>query len=225
MKLIALFLLLLVFLVATLSQSQQAEALLIPERCSVPVPLNCKGYTAANESIKLVLLNGASRGMNIKNITAESEAFNPVNGADSNHNCSLAFSERDKPLGPHEERTYTLNVSTEQGSKCSYHDTGRSRNRYELEIEYFWTDYPNRIHTSGAELMTSVPEDVRLETRGLTESDYVLFLSPALGVILLIAAVVCFLKKKAGLAQVLMLLFAITLILAALGYVGILDVY
>ena len=66
MKLIALFLLLLVFLVATLSQSQQAEALLIPERCSVPVPLNCKGYTAANESIKLVLLNGASRGMVIK---------------------------------------------------------------------------------------------------------------------------------------------------------------
>ena len=226
MKPVALFLLLSVFSAAVIIQSQTVEALTIPERCTIPVPLHCKDYAAINESIKLSLVNAAYKGLIIKNITAKSEAFNPVNGTDSNHNCSLAVSERDKLLESDEGRVYTLDVSTEPGSKCSYYDTGKNKNRYFLEINYVWADSPVIEHEITGELFISYPEELSPSPHPLFAAWNVIYyhgLFLALPLILLIAAVVCFLKKKTGLAQILLLIFGIiSLFVAALLYLGVL---
>ena len=225
MKLVALLCLLLIFSGTIITQSQPAEATSCSpaERCTVGLPLNCKNYATTNESIKLLLVNGAGRNMTIRNITAQSKAFSPVNGTDSNHNCSLTVSERDKLLEPDEGRAYTLDVSTKPESKCSYHNTGKNKNRYSLAIYYFWAGSPSITHRVDGELFTSNPKDFNPDPLFPAFSDYALSLFLWLSLILLVAAVVCFVKKKTVLALVLMLFFAITLILAALTYLGIFD--
>ena len=228
MKLVALFLLLLVFSGVIVIQSQPAEAIScsLKDRCTVEFPLNCKNYATTNESIKLVLLNGVGRGMIIKNITAQSVVFNPIVSGDTNHNCLLAISERDKLLEPDEERIYTLDVSTEHGSKCSYYDVGRSKNRYDIKIKYTWKGSPSITHITGGELYTSNPKDFSPDSPDPlfpAFSDYARSLFLGLSLILLVTAVVCFVKKKTVLALVLMALFAISLFLAALAYLGMFD--
>ena len=128
----------------------------LPERCTFPVPVNCAGYAVTENSIQLMLINGAGRGIYVENITARSEAFRPVNGSDSNHNCSLAFSERNQVLRNGEEKLYTLNVSTEPGSKCSYYDVGRSKNRYSIEMYYSFEDAGDITHIIRGELFASL---------------------------------------------------------------------
>ena len=60
---------------------------ILPERCTFPVPLNCQDHVVNENSLQLVLLNGAGRGMNIRSIMAESEAFNQDGTGDDNYKC------------------------------------------------------------------------------------------------------------------------------------------
>ena len=222
MKWVALLCLLLIFSGIMITQSQPAEATSCsPESCTVDFPLNCKNYATTNESIKLLLVNRIDRNVTIRNITAQSKAFSPVNGTDSNHNCSLAFAERDKLLEPDEGRVYTLDVSTEPGSKCSYYDI-RYKNIYNLEI-YYGAGSPRITHRTVGWFVTSNPKDFSPDPLFPAFSDYAPPLFLGLSLILLVAAVVCFVKKKTVLALVLMALFAISLFLAALAYLGMFD--
>ena len=172
MKGVALLCLLLIFSGIIIAQSQPAEATScsLAERCTVWIPLNCKNYATTNESIKLLLVNGAGRNMTIRNITAQSKAFSPVNGTDSNHNCSLTVSERDKLLEPDEGRAYTLDVSTEPESKCSYQDTGRNKNRYSLAIYYFWAGSPSITHRIEGDLYKEKKQPKRFQFRPVISS-------------------------------------------------------
>ena len=131
---------------------------ILPEICTLPFPLNCQDYSINNDNIQLVFINGGGKGMYIKNITAESEAFKPRDAGDGNHNCALTVAERDKQLRNGERRTYTLDVSTENGSKCTYYDTGRTANSYEIKIFYDWADNRNITHTVDGELFAKAPE-------------------------------------------------------------------
>ena len=158
MKSVVLFLLLSVFSAAVIIQSQTVEALTIPERCTIPVPLHCKDYATINESIKIVLYNDGTKGMTIKNINVQSEAFLPLNRGDSNHNCSLSFQERNQLLKNGTQKVFTLNVSTESGKKCSYYHNGRSRNKYNITVTHTWTDTPNLTRTIKGQLYLSPPE-------------------------------------------------------------------
>ena len=114
-------------------------------------------HVVAEDNIQLVLLNGAGWGMYIKNITAESEAFKPVDAGNGNHNCSLAVSERDQLLENGAQKTYTLDVSTENGSKCTYNDIGTPKNRYEIEVFYAWAHNRSVEHKVG-EMFSARPE-------------------------------------------------------------------
>ena len=60
---------------------------ILPERCTFPVPLNCQDHVIQNEALQLVLLNGAGRGMNVRSIVAESEAFDADGAGDDNYKC------------------------------------------------------------------------------------------------------------------------------------------
>ena len=60
---------------------------ILPERCTFPVPLNCQDHVVNEANLQLVLLNGAGRGMNIRSIIAESEAFNQDGTGDDNYKC------------------------------------------------------------------------------------------------------------------------------------------
>ena len=130
---------------------------LLPERCTFPVPINCQDYIINEDSVQLVFLNGGGRGMHIRDITAESQAFKPLDTGYGNHKCSLSVSERDQLLRNGEAKTYTLDVSTENGSKCVYHGTNMSKNRYEIEFFYAWEDSPVEHKVSG-EIFAARPE-------------------------------------------------------------------
>ena len=138
----------------------------VPERCTFPVPLNCQDYAVNEDNIQIVLLNGAGRGIYVENITAESKAFRPVNGSDSNHNCSLAFSESNQVLRNGGRKLYTLNVSTEPGSKCSYYDIGRSKNRYSIEMYYSFEDARNVTREIDGEILSSLSSDPVQDSAG-----------------------------------------------------------
>ena len=60
---------------------------ILPERCTFPVPLNCQDHVVNSETVQLVLLNGAGRGMNVRSIIAESEAFPAETSGDENYKC------------------------------------------------------------------------------------------------------------------------------------------
>ena len=140
-----------------------------PERCTFPVRVNCVDHAVTENGIQLMFLNGAGRGIYVENITARSEAFRPVNGSDSNHNCSLAFSESNQVLRNGEEKLYTLNVSTEPGSKCSYYDTGRNKDRYyrySIEMYYSFEDSRGITHKIDGELFASWSSDPVQDSAG-----------------------------------------------------------
>ena len=60
---------------------------ILPERCTFPVPLNCQDHVVNNNNVQLVMLNGAGRGMNVRSIIAESEAFGADGTGDDNYKC------------------------------------------------------------------------------------------------------------------------------------------
>ena len=138
----------------------------LPERCTLHVPVNCVDYVVTENGIQLMVLNGGGRGIYVENITARSEAFRPVNGSDSNHNCSLAFSESNQVLRNGGRKLYTLNVSTEPGSKCSYYDTGRSKNRYSIEMSYSFEDSRNVTREINGEIFASLSSDPAQDSAG-----------------------------------------------------------
>ena len=198
----------------------------MPERCTFPVPLNCQDYVVLNDAVKIVLLNDGGRSIIIKDITATSEAFRPIDNGNLNHNCSLVVSERDKLLKNGEEKMYTLNVSTETGKKCLYHDVGKSKNRYFIEVESSYENDTRNFAIKG-ELFSASPEGFssrpanKTNYRGnLIFSDYGPFLFLALTLILFVATSVCYVKKKRGLTLVLMALFVMVLFVAALWWLG-----
>ena len=99
---------------------------ILPERCTFPVPLNCQDHVINNDNIKLVLLNGAGRGMDIRSIIAESEAFAAEGAADANYKCAWTpvSSGEAAHLGSHllrngQSKTFTLRWSIPQDTKFS----------------------------------------------------------------------------------------------------------
>ena len=130
-----------------------------PDRCAFPFPVNCLDFAVTENSIQLMLLNLAGRDIYVEALTARSEAFRPVNGRDSNHRCFLAFSESNQVLRSAEEKLYTLNVSTEPGSKCSYYDTGRSKNVYFIDMRYSFEDSRDLTHISDGWLFSGLSSD------------------------------------------------------------------
>ena len=92
--------------------------ILLPERCTFPVPLNCEDHVVNDNNIQVVLLNGAGRGMAIRSIVAESEAFDADGTGDDNYKCIWTPKETageidadgDQLLRNGQSETFTLNI-------------------------------------------------------------------------------------------------------------------
>ena len=101
---------------------------ILPERCTFPVPLNCQDHVINSQSLQLVLLNGAGRGMDIKSIFAESEAFAEEGTTDDNYKCAWTpvSSGGANHLTKHllkngQSQTFTLRWSVPQDTTFSLH--------------------------------------------------------------------------------------------------------
>ena len=92
--------------------------ILLPERCTFPVPLNCEDHVVNEDNIQVVLLNGAGRGINVRSIIAESEAFDADGSGDNNYRCiwtpktgsTVASPGTFQLLKNGDSETFTLNI-------------------------------------------------------------------------------------------------------------------
>ena len=101
---------------------------ILPERCTFPVPLNCQDHVVNDDDLQLVLLNGAGRGVDVKSIFAESEAFAEEGTTDDNYKCvwTPVSSGGANHLTKHllkngQSQTFTLRWSVPQDTKFSLH--------------------------------------------------------------------------------------------------------
>jgi len=112
---------------------------LLPEKCTLPIGFNCKDFRVNSSSIKVDIENGAGRGVRIFVINFTSDALGATEGP-----CYFTGSQ-DIANGAHNEFT----AST---GNCTYSDTGRAKNRYNVEIIYRWLD-SSYNHTMNGELL------------------------------------------------------------------------
>ena len=149
-------LLLLVFSVGMLTESQPANAYL-PERCHFPVPINCNDHVVTDEAdhsdgvskvpgIMLVLQNGGPKGIRIKSISARPEPSGLSGKANGKYNCSWVkpgSNDRGFLLKRGEEAKFSLTNSSEQekekGCPYIYYDS-ENTDWYSLELRYSWAD-------------------------------------------------------------------------------------
>ena len=62
--------------------------ILLPERCTFAVPLNCDDQVVEGDKLQMVLLNGGGEGIRVRSIIAESEAFKTESsGSADNFKC------------------------------------------------------------------------------------------------------------------------------------------
>ena len=62
--------------------------ILLPERCTFAVPLNCDDQVVEGDKLQIVLLNGGGEGIRVRSIIAESEAFKTESsGSANNYKC------------------------------------------------------------------------------------------------------------------------------------------
>ena len=106
---------------------------ILPERCTFPVPLNCQDHVINYENLQLVLLNGAGRGVDVKSIMAESEAFAEEGTTDDNYKCvwTPVSSGEANHLAKHllrngQSETFTLRWSIPQDTKFSLYSVNNN---------------------------------------------------------------------------------------------------
>ncbi|MBI4116093.1 MAG: hypothetical protein HY447_05950 [Candidatus Omnitrophica bacterium] len=125
-----------------------SPATLLPEKCTFPVSVSCTDHSVSPTGITLVMQNGAGRDMIIRHVNASSDAIA------SGDLCSyaapgLGFTLRNGASG-------TFNLPTTAG-QCDFFDTGRDKNRYNINFSYSWLDSIAITHTLPGELLGRKP--------------------------------------------------------------------
>ncbi len=151
---------------------------LLPEKCTFPVSLSCTDHSivgGGSPYIALALQNGAGRDMTIRGIATTSEALG-VGGmcctAKTVAGVACAIAVTDTCLsvaaigtsgcvGGSQFRngeTKTMTMGTPQAAGgCTYTDTGRDKNRYNITVYYSWADSATILHTLPGELLGRRP--------------------------------------------------------------------
>ena len=134
---------------------------LLPEKCTFPVSLTCTDHKVAQTSITLILLNGAGRDMTVNRIAASSQALGTSN---LGYGCQTGWLGRDVAnpaiqLRNGQTATFTLSTADNAGppTSCTYSDTGRDKNRYNISVFYNWSDSPTIQHVLTGELLGRKP--------------------------------------------------------------------
>ncbi|MBI2575400.1 hypothetical protein HYV82_05955 [Candidatus Woesearchaeota archaeon] len=124
---------------------------LLPEKCTLPILLNCKDHkvtdTSVTDTIMLSILNGAGRDMRIYGINLTSDAISSTGGICSTGTISVDLANGDTAA-------FTADKdSPPTAAKCVLADTGRSKNRYKIQVTYSWLDSTSTTHTLDGELL------------------------------------------------------------------------
>ena len=137
---------------------------LLPEKCTFPVSLSCTDHTVGQAQITLIMLNGAGRDMVVKSISASSQALGTGAGI-GNLGCACNTTAA-QTLRNGQTATFVLSANsfgniaacnTAPGTACTYADTGRDKNRYNITVYYSWTDSQAVTHTLAGELLGRKP--------------------------------------------------------------------
>ena len=138
---------------------------LLPEKCTFPVSLTCTDHQVSSGTITLILLNGAGRDMNIPQAAASSEALGlgslgcacrttPNSGAVTLRNGQTATITLNSPEVP---PIAACASAAPPVTPCSFRNTGRDKNRYNITLWYNWSDSPTVQHTLTGELLGRKP--------------------------------------------------------------------
>ncbi len=130
---------------------------ILPEKCTFPVSISCSDFQVGSNSITLNLLNGAGRDMNVARIGASSEAL----GAGL-LTCGCGTPAVGYPVQFRNGLTQQFIINTPgplpcPATYCTFRDTGRDKNRYNISVEYSWTDSPLINHGLTGELLARKP--------------------------------------------------------------------
>jgi len=129
-----------------------SPATLLPEKCTFPVSVSCVDFKVEAAQVTLVLLNGAGRDMEVEDIHASADALGTGTGGEA---CSL------DPASPvvlrnGQRGTFDLANPVQDGA-CTFTDTGRDKNRYNITVRYHWLDSPTIAHSLHGELLAKSP--------------------------------------------------------------------
>ncbi len=125
---------------------------LLPEKCTFPVQVGCKDYQVkgpiSGATITMALQNGAGRDMVVYKVNASSDAVS-ANG------CATAKGTR-VTVRNGDSYSFTINKDDIGTGSCVLVDTGRSKNRYKMQILYSWVDSQNINHSIDGELLAKI---------------------------------------------------------------------
>ncbi|MBI2133714.1 hypothetical protein HYU11_03465 [Candidatus Woesearchaeota archaeon] len=136
---------------------------LLPEKCTFPLQLSCKDFSAADtvagpDSVTLSLVNGAGRSMIIRDMNVTSSEAIAVAGG--------CFSTAATQTGPVTSLTVAngdtvnivLNSQRPAGAtqNCAFANTGRPKDKFNFKVIYSWQDSPSINHELNGELLAKV---------------------------------------------------------------------
>ncbi len=126
---------------------------LLPEKCTFPVSVSCTDHQVLGDRITFILQNGAGRDMLITRVSAASEALGT-----GNLGCACGTGAITNTFRNGGSATFILLTpdslgSCAGGTWCTFRDTGRDKNRYNVTINYNWLDSPTITHQITGELL------------------------------------------------------------------------
>ncbi len=133
---------------------------LLPEKCTFPVSLTCSDFSVTGTQIQLILLNGAGRDMAVTKISASSDALGGTSPINLGCGCGTAAGTTTIRNGA--SATFTLATPDVVGvvcpagaglNYCTFKETGRDKNRYNVTLTYNWVDSATITHQMSGELL------------------------------------------------------------------------
>ncbi|MBI2575401.1 hypothetical protein HYV82_05960 [Candidatus Woesearchaeota archaeon] len=121
---------------------------LLPEKCTLPILLNCKDHkvtdTSGTDTIMLSILNGAGRDMKIYRVNFTSDSIAPASFGNCDNTTAVTLKNGD---------SVSITAYKSGPDSCNLANTGRSKNRYKIQVTYSWLDSTSTTHTLDGELL------------------------------------------------------------------------
>ncbi len=134
----------------------------LPEKCTFPISTSCVDHQVGGESITLMLLNGAGSDMVVSGLSASSTALGT-----GSLGCSCNTPAAGYPMDFMRSMTqqFVLDTPTAEpacdpagaATACSFRETKRDKNRYNITVFYSWAMNPELTHQLTGELMARKP--------------------------------------------------------------------
>jgi len=135
-----------------------SPATLLPEKCTFPVSMSCVDHQVKTSEIRLILLNGAGRDMIIESISASSDALG-LPAATTPKSCETANA--GLPAGEltlrNGQKNEFLLATIIDTDGCTFRDTGRDKNKYNITVRFKWLDSQTLQHRLTGELLAKGP--------------------------------------------------------------------